>query len=117
MWLYVEIVRFMNTNVDSYIQKQVSPQKEICIKLRQLINKLIPDADEEMKWGVPAFYNGKIYIVSLKDHVNIGFVTKNLPKEMLNIFDGKGKTAKSIEIHTLSDIDTKEIAKIIRLVK
>ncbi|MCG8686518.1 MAG: DUF1801 domain-containing protein, partial [Desulfobacterales bacterium] len=69
----------MNEKVKQYIEKQKSPQKEICKKLHKIITKTLPQ--DEMKWGVPAFNKGDSYIVSLQDHVNIGFKTKNLPKE------------------------------------
>jgi hypothetical protein len=49
----------LDKKVDAYIAKQQSPQKEICIKLRELVHKTVPDASEEMKWGVPAFGGGK----------------------------------------------------------
>ena len=59
-------------NVDEYIEKQKSPQKEICQKLRQIILNSYPDILEEMKYGVP-YYGDKYYIVALKTHVNLGF--------------------------------------------
>lgn len=39
--------------VDQYIEKQPSPQQEICTKLRKIILKTFPGIQEEMKWGVP----------------------------------------------------------------
>ena len=43
----------MNKEVDDYIEKQKSPQKEICQELRKIILKTFPDIKEEMKLGVP----------------------------------------------------------------
>ena len=62
----------MNKEVEEYIEKQKSPQKEICKKLRKIILKTFPDIKEEMKLGVP-WYEGKYYIVALKTYVNLGF--------------------------------------------
>ncbi len=107
----------MNNNIDNYIQKQKPPQKEICQELRKIILKTFPDAKEEMKWGVPAFAEGKFYIVSLKDHVNLGFSIEGLSKDEIALFDGGGKTTKHIEIGTLQDIDEKRIVKLLRMVK
>ena len=106
----------MNAKVDNYIQKQKSPQKEICQELRKIILKTFPDAKEEMKWGVPAFADGKFYIVALKDHVNLGFSTKGLSKDEIALFDGGGKTMKHIEIGTTQDIDEKRIVKLLKIV-
>ena len=102
--------------VDDYIQKQKSPQKEICQKLREIVLKTFPDSKEEMKWGVPAFADGKFYIVALKDHVNLGFSIKGLSKDEIALFNGGGKTMKNIEIGTMQDIDEKRIVKLLKIV-
>ena len=49
-----------------------------------------------MKLGVP-WYEGKYYIVALKDRVNLGFSLKGLSKEEVSLFKGGGKTMKIIE--------------------
>ena len=103
--------------VGKYIEKQESPRKEICKKLRKIIFKTFPDIREEMKWGVPAYDNGNYYIVALEDHVNLGFSSKGLPKEELSLFDGGGKTMKHIEINSLGMIDEKRIVKLLKAVK
>jgi hypothetical protein len=102
--------------VDTYIQKQKSPQKEICQELRKIVLKTFPGSKEEMKWGVPAFAGGKFYIVALKDHVNLGFSIKGLSKDEIALFDGGGKTMKHIEIGTMQDIDEKRIVKLLKIV-
>ena len=107
----------MNKNVDNYIQKQESPQKEICRELRVIVLKTFPGSKEEMKWGVPAFADGKFYIVALKDHVNLGFSTKGLSKDEIALFDGGGKTMKHIEIGKMQDIDEKRIVKLLKMVR
>ena len=53
----------MDKNVDKYIEKQKSPQKEICEKLRKIILKTLPKVNESYKLGV-AWY-GKYYIVAV----------------------------------------------------
>jgi len=106
----------MSNQIDDYINKQGSPQKEICQNLRSLIIKTIPDATEKMKWGVPAFADDKFYIVALKDHVNLGFPIKGLTKEDIALFDGGGKTMKHIEVDKMESIDEKRIIKLLKLV-
>jgi len=106
----------MSKPVEAYINKQVSPQKEICEELRALILKTFPDAKEEMKWGVPAFADGKFYIVALKDHVNLGFSIQGLTKEDIALFDGGGKTTKHVQVDSINSIDEDRIEKILKLV-
>jgi hypothetical protein len=107
----------MGNRVEDYINKQDSPQKEICIALREIIFKTFPGVKEEMKWGVPAFAGGNYYVVALNDHVNLGFTLKGLTKEDEKLFDGGGKTMKHIRVDTLENIDEKRIITLLRLVE
>jgi hypothetical protein len=100
--------------VDDYLKKQKSPQKEICTKLRKLIKKAIPGISEEMKYGVP-WYGGKFYIVALKDHVNLGFCVGGLSKDEMALFEGKGKLMRHLKFAT-TDIDEKKIRKMLKMV-
>ena len=106
----------MNKEVEEYIEKQKSPQKEICKKLRKIILKTFPDIKEEMKLGVP-WYEGKYYIVALKTHVNLGFSLKGLSKEEIKLFEGGGKTMKHIKISSLQEMNENKIVKLLRLVE
>ena len=69
-----------------------------------------------MKWGVPAFADGKFYIVALKDHVNLGFSIQGLTKEDIALFDGGGKTTKHVQVDSINSIDEDRIEKILKLV-
>ncbi len=107
----------MDREVDKYIEKQESPQKEICIKLRRIIHKTYPDIKEEMKWGVPSYDNGKYYFVALKTHVNLGFSSKGLSTEEMALFEGSGKTMKHIKINSMNEINENKIVKLLKLIK
>ncbi len=63
----------MNQKVLEYIDKQEASQKEILIKIRELIKKLIPLAEEKMIYGVPGFkLDGKsIMYAGFKEHAGI----------------------------------------------
>ena len=106
----------MNDEVDGYIQKQKSPQREICQALRNLILKEFPTVKEAMKLGVP-WYEGNYYIVALKDHVNLGFSLKGLSQEEARLFEGSGKSMKHIKVYSLNEIDEKKIVKLLKVIK
>lgn len=106
----------MNVKIDEYINKQKSPQKEICKYLRSLIHKTIPDMKEEMRWGVPVFAGGKFYIGSLKNHVNLGFSINGLNEKEIALFEGSGKTMRHIKVKSVHSIDEEKIVKLIKLV-
>jgi len=113
----------MDEKVDEYINKQKSPQKEICQRLRQILLKTLPDITEEMKVGVPCYGIrkedpcGKYYLVALKDHVNLGFSLKGLSEKEQELLEGTGKTMKHIKVYSLNEMDEKKIIKLIKLVK
>ena len=102
--------------VDEYINKQPSPQREICRRLRELILKTLPDAKEEMMWGVPVFGGGKFYIGAFKKNVNLGFSIQGLSKEEIALFEGGGKTMRHIKVRAVEDIDEERIAGLLKLV-
>jgi hypothetical protein len=106
----------MSNKIDDYINKQASPQQEICRALREIIRRTFPGVKEEMRWGVPAFADGNYYIVALKDHVNLGFAAKGLTEEDLTLFDGGGKTMKHVEIDQSGQIDNNRIVALLKLV-
>ena len=106
----------MNNEVNNYIKKQKSPQKEIAQKLREIILETFPHIKEEFKLGVP-WYEGKYYIVVLKDHVNLGFSIKGLSSKDKELLHGSGKTMKHTEIFSLNEIDEKKIVELLKIVE
>lgn len=106
----------MNKDVKAYINKQPSPQKEILIELRKIIIKALPKIKEEYKLGVP-FYENMIYIVGLKDHVNLGVSIKGLSKKHLALLEGAGKTMRHIKYFQKKDIDVSKILDLLKKVK
>jgi hypothetical protein len=104
------------TKVDGYLEKQKSPQKEICKKLRKISLKTIPKNNEQIRWGVTSYKQGKFYIAPLKDSVNLGFSIKGLSKEEIKYFSGSEKYLRHLKFRTLEDIDEKKIVKLLNLV-
>jgi len=106
----------MNKQVNDYIEKQKSPQKEILQKIRDIFQKNLTDFEEKMRWGVPTFAGGKFYIAAMKNRVHVGFAITGLNKEEISLFEGTGKTMRHIKIPTLKDIDKKKLIELIELV-
>ena len=88
----------MNEEVDDYIKKQKSPQKEILQKVRKIFQKTLPSSEEKMMWGVVTFAEGKFYIAAMKNRVHVGFAITGLNKEEISMFEGSGKTMRHIKI-------------------
>ena len=89
--------------MQQYLEKQTSPQKEICLKLRQIILQVFPDIKEEMKSGVPAYAGGLFNIRVQKNQVNLGFSIHGLTKKQVALFEAAAKrcvTSKSERLTT-----------------
>jgi hypothetical protein len=106
----------MDKQVDEYIEKQKSPQKEILREVRKVFLKTLPNCEEKKAWGVVAFAGGKFYIAAIKNRVHVGFAINGLNKEEIGLFEGSGKTMRHIKIHSLNDIDEERLVKLIKLV-
>jgi hypothetical protein len=104
-----------STQVEKYIKNQKSPQKEIVQQLRSLILRTFPDIKEEFKMGVP-WYEGKFYVVALRNHVNLGFSVKGLSEQEKTLFEGKGAMMRHIKFYSLEDVNEARVAKLLRLV-
>jgi uncharacterized protein YdhG (YjbR/CyaY superfamily) len=82
--------------VDEYISKQPPLQKEILNKIRELVRKIAPSADQTLGYGVPSFKfdNGqKFYYAAFKEHVSIfpePAVIKMFEKELRGYETSKG---------------------------
>ena len=106
----------MDKQVDEYIEKQNSPQKEILQKVRTIFHKTLPSCEEKKAWGVAVFAGGKFYIAVIKNRVHIGFAINGLNNEEIDMFEGSGKTMRHIKIHSLNDINKDKLVKLIKMV-
>ena len=106
----------MSEEVDEYIEKQKSPQKEILKRVRKIFLTTLPSCEEKSAWGVVAFAGGKYYIAAMKNRVHVGFAINGLDKEEIALFEGSGKTMRHIKIHSLDEIDEEKLVKLIKLV-
>ncbi|HJX23955.1 MAG TPA: DUF1801 domain-containing protein [Candidatus Bathyarchaeia archaeon] len=97
------------------MKKQEAPQRAIVQRLRETILKTVPNTKEDFWMGVP-WYEGKFYLVALKDHVNMGFSVKGLSEQEKALFEGKGKTMRHLKFYSLEDVDEARVTKLLRLV-
>jgi hypothetical protein len=106
----------MDKEVEEYIEKQKSPQKEIIQKVRKIFKKTLPSCEEKMAWGCVTVAGGKFYIAAMKNRVHVGFSISGLNKEEIGLFEGSGKTMRHIKIPSLKDIDEEKLVKLIKIV-
>lgn len=73
------------TTVDGYLADQPEPQRSALEALRARIHQLLPDAEETISYGIPAFRSGGrivVWIAGWKAHCSIyplddGFVARH----------------------------------------
>jgi len=106
----------MDKQVNEYIEKQKSPQKEILQKVREIFQETLPNFKEKMAWGVVTFAAGKFYIAAMKNRVHVGFAITGLNKDEVSLFEGSGKTMRHIKIPKLENVDEKTLVKLIEMV-
>ena len=101
--------------VAKYIYSQPSPQKEVCERLRAIILDTIPGIHEKIKLGVP-YFGDEFYIVSLRDHVNLGYTIKFLKPSELRLLTGTGKTTRVLELRSIDEIEEAKVRELLHLV-
>lgn len=105
----------MNTKVQQYLNKQGKMQKLIIKRLRELIITNFPKLKETpMPEGL--WYEGKFYLTSFKDHVNLGVGVMGLKEEELIHFEGKGKSMRHMKFCSEKDIDNKNLLKLMKVI-
>jgi hypothetical protein len=100
------------TTVEEYIEKQKSPQKEICRTVRRIILETIPGVHEQMKMDA-VWYEDKVYVVALRDRVTIGFSLAGLSKEQQTQLNNGEQMLKHITILSLQEIDETRIKELL----
>ncbi len=106
----------MANQVEAYIEKQKSPQKEIIHEIRRIFKETLPNCQEEMKWGAITYKAGKFYLAAMKNRVHVGFAITGLDEDEIGLFEGNGKTMRHIKIPTIESIDKAQLVSLIKMV-
>jgi hypothetical protein len=106
----------MVNQIEAYIEKQKSPQKEILQEIRKIFKETLPNINEEYRWGVITFSSGKFYIAAMKSRVHVGFAIGDLSSDEIALFEGNGKTMRHIKIPTIDSINKTSLVNLIKMV-
>ena len=111
----------MSTSVDEFLAN-FSPQvRELCLSLRNLVCKLVPDADEIVYtgWGNIQYYFASkpkshfCAINPLKDRVDIFFLRATDLPDPAGLLEGTGKKLRHVKVSSLSEIDNPALGELI----
>lgn len=88
------------TTPDEYLAALQGPARELLTALRRLVQETLPDADEALKWGSPAWLHpdGMILVVASahKDHANLVVTPSTLgafEDQLAGFTTGKGRVS------------------------
>ena len=93
--------------VKEYINQFDPDFRDILLRLRALIYQVVPDATEDIKWGVPTFSLQKTicYIAGFKRHVTFGFYDGKMLKDPDGLLLGTGKHMKYLKFKSINELD------------
>lgn len=100
-----------NKKVTDYIDNAPEEQIVILETLRKLVHETVINVNEEIKWKMPVFNNGKnfAYLRFSKKHITLGFYNIDKIIDPDNLLEGEGNTLKHIKIKCADDIKPKII--------
>ena len=102
--------------VDAYIERQAEFARPILTHLREAVHSACPEAEEAMKWGMPAFtYKGEIlaHLAAFKAHASFGFWRGSMVVGEENEQQGAmGQFGRLTSVEDLPDDET--LAELIR---
>jgi hypothetical protein len=97
--------------VEEYIDQFDPVFRYILIRLRELIYEVVPDATEDIKWGVPTFSLHKTvcYIAGFRRHVTFAFYDGKLLVDPDGLLLGTGKHMKYLKFKSIDDLDEERL--------
>jgi hypothetical protein len=100
--------------VDGFLKELDPERRKLVEKLRALVKRTAPEAEETIKWGnITYILDGKNlnWFIAYKDHIDFGFFQgASLKSDRL---EGTGKGLRHIKVRELSDIDDREFSRLL----
>lgn len=107
--------RAKGKSVDAII-KNLNPQKKaLAEKLRAIVKKTLPNAEETIKWGnITYLLDGKnlAWLLFYRDHVDLGFFMG--AKLRSRLLEGTGKGLRHIKVRTPANINVPEFSRLLK---
>jgi len=103
------------TLIDDFLAKLSAPQRGELERIRQIVSSTVPDAEEAISYGMPAFkYNGK-YLVGFrayKNHVSL-FPTSGPIDALRDKLEGYKLSAGTIQFTIEKPIPEETVREIV----
>ena len=95
------------SSVDSFTKSLDKPVAVLAKELRRVIRKALPDAAENIKWGMPVYERDKLIcaIRPARDYVALQFYSAGTSlDDPHKLLEGTGKKMRHVKIRKIADI-------------
>ena len=99
--------------VDEFVQTRVPPQyREIVQRIREHMRELVPDAQEIISYGIPAYKRNRIIAVisPTKKDITLAFSKGAHFEDQYALLKGVGKESKHLKFKQLDQVDKEVLA-------
>lgn len=92
--------------VDEYVGQHKGWQREVLMRLREIIRAAGPDLVEEIKWSQPVYeLDGPVcYVKAFSDHINFGFWRGTELRDNDGLLVGDGIKMRHVTIRNVNDV-------------
>ena len=107
----------MGDEVDRYVRTKVRPEQQDAIAmLRQLMRDCVPDAEEVISYGIPAWKRNRVLVVisPSKTHLTFAFSRGAEFEDSYGLLEGVGKVSKHVKIKDLAGVNQDALRDYIR---
>lgn len=94
------------TTVEAYVSQHRGWQREVLMKLRDMVRNAVPGVEESIKWAQPVYeIDGPMcYMKAFSSHVNFGFWRGTELSDPDHLLEGDGLKMRHVKITSLNDI-------------
>ena len=101
--------------VDGFIKKRPAEQQKILGELKKMILAAAPDAEAQLKWGMPHYtIGGKYYAATSAHKAHVNLILFGAAKDFDDPdgrLEGEGKTGRHLKLTTIKDLPKAQVKK------
>ena len=89
-----------NSDVDDALREQPQGIRATTQELRKLVLHTLPEAEEQLKWGMPCYRLNRLvcYLKPRREYVTFGFYEGTALSDPAGVLEGTGETMRHVKI-------------------